>query len=139
MNGIIVIDKPQGMTSFGVVSFLRKKTGIKRIGHSGTLDPMATGVLPIFIGKSTRLIEYSSIPDDPEAKIYRCGMKLGLETDTLDIWGEPLKNDSDKSEVKNKAEIINVLKGFEGQSVQKPPMYSAVKVDGRKLYEYARK
>ena len=139
MNGILIIDKPQGMTSFDVVSFLRKKTGIKKIGHSGTLDPMATGVLPIFIGKATRIIEYSGIPDDPEAKIYRCGMKLGLETDTLDIWGTPLKNDSDKPEVKDKATIISVLNGFVGEGVQKPPMYSAVKIDGRKLYEYARK
>ena len=137
MNGILVINKAQGMTSFDVVSFLRKKTGVKRIGHSGTLDPMATGVLPIFIGNATRVIEFSGISGDPEAKIYRCGMKLGLETDTLDIWGTTLSTTSDFSI--EKEEIVRVLKGFEGPGVQKPPMYSAIKIEGRKLYEYARK
>ena len=137
MNGILVINKDQGMTSFDVISFLRKRTGVKRIGHSGTLDPMATGVLPIFIGSATRVIEFSGITGDPEAKIYRCGMKLGLETDTLDIWGTTLASTSEFSYEKD--EIISVLKGFEGTGVQKPPMYSAIKIDGRKLYEYARK
>ena len=137
MNGILVINKDQGMTSFDVISFLRKRTGVKRIGHSGTLDPMATGVLPIFIGNATRVIEFSGISGDPEAKLYRCGMKLGLETDTLDIWGTTLASTTDFSF--EKEEIISVLKSFEGPGVQKPPMYSAVKIEGRKLYEYARK
>jgi len=147
-GGIIVIDKPQGMTSHDVVSFLRRKTGVKRIGHSGTLDPMATGVLPVYIGKATRLIEYAGRPDDEEAKIYRCTMKLGLETDTQDIWGAPLSDEAAlpargdgnaKDKWPGAAEIEQVLKGFEGEGAQRPPMYSAVKVGGRKLYEYARK
>ena len=159
MNGILIIDKPQNMTSHDVVSILRKKTGIKKIGHSGTLDPMATGVLPVFIGKATRIIEFSSIPGDPEAKIYICRMKLGIETNTQDIWGSPL-NDSKSSnsidsitfhgspesfssrvsfKMPEEEEILCVLKGFEGPGTQRPPMYSSVKVDGRKLYEYARK
>ena len=138
MNGIIVIDKPQGMTSHDVVSFLRQKTGVKRIGHTGTLDPMATGVLPVFIGKATRLIEYANKPGDPEAKLYRCTMKLGIETDTQDIWGTPLTQ-SGSEYMPEISEIKRVLKSFEGAGVQKPPMYSAVKVGGRKLYEYARK
>jgi len=147
MDGILIIDKPQGMTSHDVVSFLRRKTGIKRIGHTGTLDPMATGVLPVFIGKATRLIEYSSQPEDMEAKAYRCTMKLGLETDTQDIWGTPIEggistafgNAESISELPKANEIENALKSFEGEGRQRPPMYSAVKVRGRKLYEYARK
>jgi len=136
MIGIAVIDKPQGMTSHDVVSFLRRKTGIKRIGHSGTLDPMATGVLPVFIGKATRVIEYSGKPDDTEAKLYSCTMKLGIETDTQDIWGTILRQ---SNEIPQFSTIERVLKSFEGPGTQKPPMYSAVKVEGRKLYEYARK
>jgi tRNA pseudouridine55 synthase len=142
MNGIIVIDKPQGMTSHDVVSFLRRKTGIKRIGHTGTLDPMATGVLPVFIGNATRLIEYAGRPKDPEAKLYRCRMKLGIETDTQDIWGKTLEKPDGQGGkealLPGAEEIERVLKGFEGPGKQAPPMYSAVKVDGRKLYEYAR-
>jgi len=138
MNGIIVIDKPQGMTSHDVVSFLRRKTGVKRIGFSGTLDPMATGVLPLFIGRATRVIEYASKPGDAEAKLYRCKMKLGIETDTLDIWGTQVGR-QDTGKLPPVSEVTAVLKGFEGPGRQKPPMYSAVKVRGRKLYEYARK
>ncbi|MCL1895827.1 MAG: tRNA pseudouridine(55) synthase TruB [Clostridiales bacterium] len=136
MNGIVIIDKPQGMTSHDVVSFLRRETGVKRIGHTGTLDPMATGVLPVFIGKATRLIEYAGVPGSHEAKQYLCDIKFGLETDTQDIWGETLSNNGD---LPNTREIERVLKGFEGQGSQRPPMYSAVKVGGRKLYDYARK
>jgi len=145
MDGIIVINKPQGMTSHDVVSFLRKKTGVKRIGHSGTLDPMATGVLPVFIGKATRIIEYSGIPGDTEAKVYRCTMKLGVETDTMDIWGTEIEGlagtraEEKGFETPGADVIAGVLKGFEGPGAQRPPMYSAVKVGGRKLYEYARK
>jgi len=138
MNGILVIDKPQNMTSHDVVSVLRRKTGIRRIGHSGTLDPMATGVLPVFIGKATRIIEFSSIPGDPEAKIYRCKMKLGIETDTQDIWGNVISGPASFA-MPNDEEIVRVLKDFEGPGLQRPPLYSAVKVEGRKLYEYARK
>ena len=138
MNGIIVIDKPQGMTSHDVVSVLRRKTGVKRIGHSGTLDPMATGVLPVFIGKATRVIEYAGDPFDQEAKHYRCEMKLGIETDTQDIWGKELVCD-ENAIIPCISEVTDVLKSFEGESTQRPPMYSAIKVKGRKLYEYARK
>jgi tRNA pseudouridine(55) synthase len=99
---------------------------------------MATGVLPVFIGKATRIIEYSSIPNDPEAKIYRCRMKLGIETDTLDIWGKRV-SDPISLIMPSEEEIAHVLKGFEGPCLQRPPLYSAVRVDGRKLYEYARK
>ena len=136
MNGIVVVDKPQGMTSHDVVSFLRKKTGVKRIGHSGTLDPMARGVLPIFIGKATRVIEYAGIPEDQEAKLYRCKMKLGIETDTNDIWGKILSQNNEMPDIST---IKSILKSFQGPGFQKPPMYSAVKVAGKKLYEYARK
>ena len=144
MDGILIIDKPQGITSHDVVSLLRRKTGIRKIGHSGTLDPMATGVLPVFIGKATKIIEYANMPDDPEAKIYRCTMRLGFETDTQDIWGSRLEKPSQTAEfqlslVKHKDEIERVLKSFEGSGVQRPPLYSAVKVGGRRLYEYARK
>ena len=137
MDGIIIINKPQAMTSHDVVAFLRRRTGVKRIGHSGTLDPMATGVLPVFIGKATRLIEYSSRPGDPEAKTYRCTMKLGIETDTQDVWGEIISVNNDKRP--SAEEIESALKGFEGPGVQRPPNFSAVKIDGRKMYELARK
>ena len=141
MNGIIIIDKPQGMTSHDVVSFLRRKTGVRRIGHSGTLDPMATGVLPVFIGSATRVIEYAGLADGNQAKKYRCTMRLGLTTNTLDIWGmqtnDGTQSISDTNSISNE-EIESVLKSFEGEGKQKPPMYSAVKVAGRKLYEYAR-
>ena len=141
MNGIIIIDKPQGMTSHDVVSFLRRKTGVRRIGHSGTLDPMATGVLPVFIGRATRVIEYVGFTDGNQAKKYRCTMRLGITTDTLDIWGthtnERTQSTIDINSISNE-EIESTLKSFEGEGLQKPPMYSAVKVGGRKLYEYAR-
>ena len=136
MNGIIVIDKPQGMTSHDVVSVLRRKTGVKRVGHTGTLDPMATGVLPVFIGNATRVIEYISEAGDPEAKLYSCSMKLGIETDTQDIWGKVASQSDEWPEI---SAIERVLSSFEGPGVQKPPMYSSVKIKGRKLYEYARK
>ncbi|GHU67029.1 tRNA pseudouridine(55) synthase TruB [Clostridia bacterium] len=147
MDGILIVDKPQGMTSHDVVSFLRRKTGVRRIGHSGTLDPMATGVLPVFIGRATRIIEYVGVSGDPAAKKYRCTMRLGVTTDTQDIWGEcgsaPAMTEFSHSltpvpPAPSRDEIERVLKTFEGEGTQKPPMYSAVKVDGRKLYEYAR-
>ena len=92
MNGIINLNKPAGMTSHDAVNFIRRLTGIRKVGHTGTLDPMATGVLPVCIGKATRLIEFMEGGGTPEAAIksYRCEMKLGLVTDTLDIWGIPL-------------------------------------------------
>lgn len=131
-DGIININKPQNMTSHDVVSVIRRTLGIKRIGHTGTLDPMATGVLPICIGKSTRIIEYL----DMDIKKYRCKLILGMETDTQDIWGETLAV-KDTAYVTEEM-IYKAFESFNGVILQKPPMYSALKVNGKKLYEYAR-
>lgn len=131
ISGILNINKPQNMTSHDVVAIARRMLGIKKIGHTGTLDPMATGVLPICVGKATRIIEYL----DMDMKTYRCTMKLGLITDTQDIWGKILE----EREVNAKeGEIRKAFSGFSGVIWQKPPMYSALKVNGKKLYEYAR-
>lgn len=131
-NGIIVINKPQDWTSHDCVAVMRRATGIKRIGHTGTLDPMATGVLPICIGTATRIMEYM----DLDWKTYRATLKLGIETDTEDIWGEVT---SEKSTEKiSKEQIVQVVNSFIGEIEQIPPKYSALKVNGKKLYEYAR-
>ncbi|MDR3072238.1 MAG: tRNA pseudouridine(55) synthase TruB [Clostridiales Family XIII bacterium] len=135
MNGILNVLKPTGVTSHDVVGMIRRITGVKRVGHTGTLDPMASGVLPVCIGKATRLIEYMT-PDRADAKGYHCQMKLGITTDTQDIWGETL---SESANFPTEEEIRSTLKSFEGKSEQYPPMYSAVKYQGKKLYEYARK
>lgn len=130
-NGILNINKPQNMTSHDVVAIARRALGIKKIGHTGTLDPMATGVLPICIGRSTRIIEYL----DMDIKKYRCTMILGMQTDTQDIWGEVLERcDVNVTE----DEVRKAFAAFDGVIDQKPPMYSALKVNGKKLYEYAR-
>jgi len=118
------------MTSFDVVAFLRRITKIKQIGHTGTLDPFATGVLPVCIGKSTKLIEY--LPDDKE---YVATVKLGSDTDTYDIEGQIIKN---YDKIVTDDELKLILKDFEGTIEQFPPMFSAIKVKGKKLYEYAR-
>lgn len=119
------------MTSFDVVVVLRKVIHIKQIGHTGTLDPFAVGVLPVCIGKSTKLIEY--LPDDKE---YIATVQFGSDTDTCDKDGEIIKT-YDKKISKN--DLIDILKSFEGETEQVPPIYSAIKVNGKKLYEYARK
>ncbi len=130
-DGILNINKPQNMTSHDVVAIARRTLGIKKIGHTGTLDPMATGVLPICIGRSTRIIEYL----DMDIKAYRCTMILGMQTDTQDIWGEVLE----RCEVNvTEQQIRDAFSAFDGVIDQKPPMYSALKVNGKKLYEYAR-
>ncbi len=130
-DGILNINKPQNMTSHDVVAIARRALGIKKIGHTGTLDPMATGVLPICIGRSTRIIEYL----DMDIKTYRCTMILGMQTDTQDIWGEVLERcDVHVTE----EQIREAFRSFHGVIDQKPPMYSALKVNGKKLYEYAR-
>jgi len=130
-DGILNINKPQNMTSHDVVAIARRALGIKKIGHTGTLDPMATGVLPICIGRSTRIIEYL----DMDIKAYRCTMILGMQTDTQDIWGEVLET----CEVNvTEQQIRDAFSNFDGVIDQKPPMYSALKVNGKKLYEYAR-
>jgi len=130
-DGILNINKPQNMTSHDVVAVARRSLGIKKIGHTGTLDPMATGVLPICIGKATRIIEYL----DMDMKTYRCTMLLGLQTDTQDIWGKELGRCPVKV---TEAQVKQVFSLFQGVIDQKPPMYSALKVNGKKLYEYAR-
>lgn len=131
-NGIININKPEGMTSHDVVSKLRRRLHIKRVGHTGTLDPMATGVLPICFGTATRIIEYY----DGDYKTYIAEMKLGITTDTLDITGEVLeeKQISGISE----DEVRAAFGPMKGVVTQVPPKYSALKVDGKRLYEYAR-
>lgn len=132
MHGILVINKEKGYTSRDVVNRVSKKLGTKKIGHTGTLDPIATGVLVLCVGEATKLVEILMDHD----KEYIAGVTLGIETDTLDCTGNVLK----KEEVfKTKEEIKKVLKTFIGTYEQEVPAYSAVKVKGKKLYEYARK
>lgn len=132
MNGILNVLKPPGMTSFDVVSYLRGMLRIKKIGHTGTLDPDAVGVLPICIGSATKAIEYMTDKD----KLYRAELTLGVTTDTQDSSGNVLN----LREVSvSPDQVESVLSEFVGEIKQIPPMYSAVKVDGKKLYELARK
>ena len=131
IQGILAVDKPQGWTSFDVVAKLRGVLKIKRLGHAGTLDPMATGVLPVFVGKATKACDI--LPDGRKA--YTAGFKLGVRTDTLDITGEVLETkDFDVS----RAQLEEAKEQFVGEITQLPPMYSAVKVDGKRLYQLAR-
>lgn len=129
--GFLNIYKPVGMTSHDVVAVLRRVTKIKQIGHTGTLDPFAEGVLPICIGKATRLIEY--LQDDKE---YLATVQFGAATNTFDLDGEKVFT-SDKKVSRD--DIKEGLKSFEGEILQLPPIFSAIKVKGKKLYEYARK
>ena len=131
MFGFLNVYKPKGMTSHDVVSVLRRTTKIKQIGHTGTLDPFAEGVLPICIGKATKLIEY--LKDD---KAYIGTIKLGKATDTYDIEGKVLKTSDKKVTL---SEIESSLLNFRGEIMQTPPIYSAIKINGKKLYELARK
>jgi len=128
--GFLNVYKPKGITSHDVVARMRKITKIKQIGHTGTLDPFAEGVLPVCIGKSTRLIEY--LADDKE---YVATLKFGIATDSYDIDGAVIKT-SDKNVTMQ--EVLNALPKFRGEILQMPPIYSAIKVKGKKLYEYAR-
>lgn len=131
MQGILVVNKRQGITSHDCIYILRDLLGIKKIGHTGTLDPMATGVLPMTIGKATRV---SSFIQNSE-KEYIATIEFGIETDTEDITGNILER-SDK--IPTKDEVLEILPKFTGRIEQTPPMYSAVRVDGRKLYKIAR-
>jgi len=131
-NGIINLYKEKGMSSFKVVSIIRKLFGIKKVGHTGTLDPLAEGVLPICIGKATRASNY--IMD--LKKVYKCEMQFGYETDTLDLEGKIVERSLEKQF--KEARIIKVLDTFIGKTKQLPPMYSAIKINGKKLYQYAR-
>ncbi len=128
--GFLNVYKPSGMTSHDVVAKLRRITKIKQIGHTGTLDPFATGVLPVCIGKATRLIEY--LKDDKE---YLATVQFGKNTDTYDIEGNVTQIFNRKI---SESELLEVLKSFQGEIAQFPPIYSAIKVNGKKLYDYAR-
>ena len=132
MNGIVIVDKPQEWTSQDVTARLRRVFSTRRIGHGGTLDPMATGVLPVFVGRATRGVEFFEHAE----KIYETTLRLGITTDTEDITGTVL---SQREVSVTQEQIEHVLTGFRGEIMQVPPMYSALKVNGQKLYELARK
>lgn len=131
MNGIINVMKPPGMTSSNVVVYLRRNLKVKKVGHTGTLDPEASGVLPVCLGKATRIADYIMHGD----KVYRCTMKLGITTDTADLAGSVISRTDQLPDVEK---IIHALSVFQGELEQIPPMYSAIKVKGKKLYELAR-
>lgn len=130
-NGIIVVKKPQNFTSFDVVAVMRGCLHTKKIGHGGTLDPMATGILPVFVGSAAKAV--SLLPNSD--KSYRAGFRLGITSDTLDIWGKC----SEQKDVCVSTELLTeTLKKFTGSIMQIPPMYSAVKIGGKKLCDLAR-
>lgn len=131
-DGILIVNKPKGITSFDVVSKCRKALQTKKVGHTGTLDPLATGVLVVCIGKATKLVELLTCDD----KIYEVEMKFGIKTDTGDITGSVIREENVNVSKEN---LEEVLKTFIGKQKQIPPMYSAIKKDGVKLYELARK
>lgn len=132
MNGIILVDKPQDWTSHDVVGKLRGILHERRIGHSGTLDPMATGLLVVFVGRATRAVEFA----EADSKRYVAGLRLGMTTDTQDTSGTVL---SQVQPQVSAAELERALEKFTGHIEQIPPMYSAIKVGGKKLYELARR
>ena len=132
MNGIVIVDKPQGWTSQDVTARLRRVFGTRRIGHGGTLDPMATGVLPVFVGRATRGVEFFEHAE----KVYETLLRPGITTDTEDITGTVL---SQQEVSLTEQQVEAVLPKFRGEILQVPPMYSAIKVNGQKLYELARK
>jgi tRNA pseudouridine55 synthase len=139
MDGILIIDKPEGFTSHDVVARVRKIFKTKRVGHTGTLDPFATGVLVLLLGKATRLAQFL----DKDIKEYIATVKFGFETDTGDKTGVPsaecgMRNE-EISEVLEKTDWDSILSQFKGEIEQIPPMYSAKKIEGKKLYELARK
>ena len=139
MNGILLVDKPAGWTSHDVVAKLRGVLGERRMGHSGTLDPMATGLLVVFAGRATRAVSFS----ENHTKCYEAHLRLGLTTDTQDTTGTVLsraeRTVSRAERTVSRAELEAVLPQFRGDILQVPPMYSALKVDGKKLYEIARR
>lgn len=131
-DGILILNKPQNWTSHDCVAVCRRAVDRKKTGHGGTLDPMAEGLLPVFIGKATRIMEYL----DLDYKTYECRARLGTVTDTQDIWGQVLET-CDTGGI-SCGDIEKALMSFEGHIQQVPPVYSAVKLNGKKLYEYAR-
>ena len=132
MNGIVIVDKPQGWTSQDVVSKLRGVFKTRRIGHGGTLDPLATGVLPVFVGRATRGVEFFEHAE----KTYEAVLRFGVTTDTEDITGTVLE---EKEVHISEEDLLGILPKFRGKIQQIPPMYSALKVNGQKLYDLARK
>ncbi len=132
MNGIVIIDKPSGWTSQDVTARLRRVFQTRRIGHGGTLDPMATGVLPVFVGRATRGVEFFEHAE----KVYEAQLRLGITTDTEDITGTPLTQTQVNLTM---SQVEAVLPQFRGEILQVPPMYSALKVNGQKLCDLARK
>ena len=132
MNGIVIVDKPQGWTSQDVTARLRRVFNTRRIGHGGTLDPMATGVLPVFVGRATRGVEFFEHAE----KTYEATLRLGLTTDTEDITGTVL---TEQDAFVTGTMLEEVLARFRGEILQVPPMYSALKVNGQKLCDLARK
>lgn len=132
MDGILAVWKPEGWTSHDVVAKLRRLLGMKRIGHAGTLDPMVTGVLPVCLGRATRVVEY--VQERPKA--YEAVLKLGIATDTEDLTGTILESVSVPP--MSESDIAAALQSFRGTISQVPPMFSAVKVNGKRLYELAR-
>lgn len=131
INGVICINKPQDFTSFDVVAIMRRAAGTRKIGHGGTLDPMATGVLPIYIGRAAKTADLNPVSD----KKYRATFRLGVTTDTEDVWGKVLTEDKKPVTL---AEITDAVKAMQGDIMQMPPMYSAVKINGKRLYDLAR-
>jgi tRNA pseudouridine55 synthase len=131
MNGVVLIRKEKGYTSFDVVAVVRKILGTKKVGHTGTLDPNAEGLLPVLLGSATKAQDIIPCHD----KRYRADFRLGIATDTLDIWGEAVETDDSPVA---EAEIEKMLDRYRGEIEQLPPMYSAVSIDGKRLYQYAR-
>ena len=132
MNGIVIVDKPQGWTSQDVTARLRRVFNTRRIGHGGTLDPMATGVLPVFVGRATRGVEFFEHAE----KTYEAVLQLGITTDTEDTSGTVL---TQQEVCISEADFLNILPQFRGEIMQIPPMYSALKINGQKLVDLARK
>ena len=134
MDGLLIIDKPAGLTSHDVVNRVRRILGTKRVGHTGTLDPFATGVMVVLVGQATRLAQFI----DKDEKEYEATIFFGFETDTGDVTGSPKSNGQSPRPV-GSDELELALSHFRGEIDQVPPMYSAKKIDGKKLYEHARK
>lgn len=132
MNGLILLNKEANMTSHDLVNKVRKQLVTKKVGHTGTLDPNATGLMIIAFGKATKLVNYLQ----KDSKEYVLEMQLGVLTDTLDIWGKLLKEEEFTKP--SRKDFNSILEGFVGKQQQQPPMYSAIKIKGRKLYELAR-
>jgi len=132
VDGVLIINKPGGFTSHDVVALVRRRFGLRRVGHTGTLDPMAEGVLVLLVGRATRLAEFLT----GHTKRYRAGLVLGLTTDTQDLHGRILNDTSCAGVTLDR--LMEVVKEFQGEIQQTPPMFSAVKVDGQRLYRLAR-